>query len=157
VGYRGKVAEQEKARLLRAENRTLADIAEILGVAKSSVSLWVRDVPFTPSPRRHGPHRRAHPQHEAKVREIQEFDRLGVERLGALSEDAFLVAGLALYAGEGSKGEGKVLFANTDSTMIAFFCAWLRKFFVIDENGFGYASTCTTASTSQPQRRIGRT
>jgi hypothetical protein len=31
MGYRGKVAEQEKARLLRAENRTLADIAELLG------------------------------------------------------------------------------------------------------------------------------
>jgi transcriptional regulator with XRE-family HTH domain len=40
VGYRGKVKEQEKARALRAQNRTLADIAQTLGVSKSSVSLW---------------------------------------------------------------------------------------------------------------------
>jgi transposase len=52
MGYRGKVEEQERARALRAEGHTLADIAAKLGVAKSSVSLWVRDVPFTPSPRR---------------------------------------------------------------------------------------------------------
>ena len=49
MGYRGKVKEQEKARVLRAQNRTLADIAQTLSVSKSSVSLWVRDVPFTPT------------------------------------------------------------------------------------------------------------
>lgn len=118
---------------MRAENRTLADIAETLGVAKSSVSLWVRDVPFTPSPRRYGAQRRPHPQHEARLREIEVLNHLGTSRIGGLTEEAFLVSGLALYAGEGAKGEGKVLFANTDTAMIAFFCSWLRRFFVIDE------------------------
>jgi len=61
MGYRGKVELQEQARALRADNLTLADIAERLGVSKSSVSLWVRDVPFTPSQRRHGLHRRPTP------------------------------------------------------------------------------------------------
>ncbi|MDP9071663.1 MAG: hypothetical protein M3N68_10395, partial [Actinomycetota bacterium] len=46
----------------------------------------------------------------------------------------FLVAGAALYAGEGSKGEGTVAFANSDARMISFFCAWLRRFFQIDES-----------------------
>ena len=49
---------------------TLQDIATELGVAKSSVSLWVRDVPFTPSKRRTGPRRRPHPMHEAKLAQI---------------------------------------------------------------------------------------
>ena len=47
MGYRGKVKQQEQARAMRAQSRTLADIAQTLGVSKSSVSLWVRDVPFT--------------------------------------------------------------------------------------------------------------
>ncbi len=51
MGYRGKVEEQERARDMRARNMTLQDIATELGVSKSSVSLWVRDVPFTPSKR----------------------------------------------------------------------------------------------------------
>jgi hypothetical protein len=133
MGYRGKLAAQEQARRLRAENRTLADIAATLGVSKSSVSVWVRDVPFTPSPRRYGPQRRTHPAHTAKLRQIEELDELGIQRIGTLGEHAFLVAGVALYAGEGTKGDGAVAFANTDPRMIAFFCAWLRRFFVIDE------------------------
>jgi len=62
---------------------------------------------------------------------VVEQERARALRAG--SDDAFLAAGLALYAGEGSKSEGKVLFANTDPTMVAFFCAWLRHFFDIDE------------------------
>ena len=45
MGYRGKLEAQEKARRMRAENMTLADIAATLRVSKSSVSVWVRDVP----------------------------------------------------------------------------------------------------------------
>jgi transcriptional regulator with XRE-family HTH domain len=133
MGYRGKVKEQEKARALRAQNRTLADIAQALGVSKSSVSLWVRDVPFTATLRLRGPHRRPHPARDAKLRQIEELNRVGVERLGQLGDQAFLVAGAALYAGEGSKTDGEVNFANSDPDVVRFFCAWLRRFFPIDE------------------------
>lgn len=70
MGYRGKVEQQERARAMRASSMTLQDIATELGVAKSSVSLWVRDVPFTPSKRRSGPQRRPHPFHEARLAQI---------------------------------------------------------------------------------------
>ena len=46
MGYRGKLAEQERARVLRAWAWTLNEIAAELGVSKSSVSLWVRGVVF---------------------------------------------------------------------------------------------------------------
>lgn len=133
MGYRGKVELQERARAMRAQNMTLLDIATALGVAKSSVSVWVRDVPFTPSKRRIGPRRRPHPAHEAKLAQIAALNAEGIERIGTLSEGAFLAAGVALYAGEGSKTEGCVRFANSDPTMIRFFCHWLRHFFEIDE------------------------
>src|SRR3954469_10286490 len=81
MGYRGKTEEQEEARRLRADSWTLADIAEKLGVSKSSVSLWVRDVPFTPSPRRYGAQRRPHPQHLAKLAQIKELNDRGRERI----------------------------------------------------------------------------
>jgi len=134
MGYRGKVELREKARLMRAESRTLQDIATTLGVAKSSVSLWVRDVPFEPGPRQPSPNRRPHTQHLAKLAEIARCDDDGVDRVGVLSEQAFLGAGAALYAGEGSKREGTVRFANTDPAMVTFFCAWLRRYFTIDES-----------------------
>jgi len=123
MGYRGKLEEQEQAREMRARNMTLQDIATELNVSKSSVSLWVRDVPFTPSKRRTGPQRRPHPFHEAKLAQIAALNAEGVERIGTLSDAAFLAAGAALYAGEGTKRDGAVRFANSDPTMVEFFCA----------------------------------
>ncbi len=134
MGYRGKVREQEEARRLRAQNWTLACIAEALHVSKSSVSLWVRDVPFTPSPRRWGPHRRPNPAHFSKMQEIEDLNLAGARRVGELTEREFLLAGVLLYAGEGSKTDGEVRMANTNPQILAFFCAWLRHFFDIDES-----------------------
>jgi transcriptional regulator with XRE-family HTH domain len=133
VGYRGKVEAQEKARLLRAEGRTLKDIAETLGVSKSSVSLWVRDLPVEVR-RGVAIDRRPHAQHLAKLAEIALCNEQGITRMGVLSDQAFLAAGAALYAGEGSKTDGKVLFANTDAAMVAFFCVWLRRLVEVDES-----------------------
>lgn len=134
MGYRGKVKEQEEARRLRAEGKTLQQIADLLHVGKGSVSVWVRDVPFTPSKRRYGPHARWHPWKDARLRQIAECHEWAARRLRILSEDAFLASGVALYAGEGSKTDGQVRFANTDATMVVFFCAWFRHFFEIDES-----------------------
>jgi hypothetical protein len=58
----------------------------------------------------------------------------GRARIGQLSEQEFLVAGAALYVGEGSKRDGTVTFSNSDPRMILLFCAWLRRFFPIDES-----------------------
>ena len=134
MGYRGKLATQQQARRLRRTGLPLAEIAAALGVSKSSVSLWVRDVEFTPLPRPPRGRRRA--PNALQRRKQAEVDRLveeGRARVGRLSEREFLVAGVALYAGEGSKRDGALRFANTDPRMIVFFCAWLRRFFEIDE------------------------
>jgi hypothetical protein len=50
-----------------------------------------------------------------------------------LSEEALFVAGVALYAGEGSKTDGEVRFSNSDPAMVRLFCAWFRRFFDVDE------------------------
>jgi transcriptional regulator with XRE-family HTH domain len=48
-----KIAERNEARRLRREHDlSLKDIASRLGVAKSSVSLWVRDIELTPEQER---------------------------------------------------------------------------------------------------------
>ncbi len=133
VGYRGKTTEQQRARALRAESWTLQEIATELGVSRSSVSVWVRDVTFDPKPRHRPIFRNPSSLHLKKLAEIDAADEWGRQRLGALSDDAFLAVGAALYAGEGAKREGNVKFANTDPAMVGFFCRWLRHFFEIDE------------------------
>jgi hypothetical protein len=134
MGYRGKLDDQHRARELRAQAWTLVEIAEELGVAKSSVSLWVRDVEFEPRPRRTARRRAPNSLQRRKQAEIDEMDRVGLARLGTLDEQAFLAAGAALYAGEGAKADGTLKFANSSPDMISFFCHWLRTFFDIDES-----------------------
>ncbi len=134
MGYGGKVTEQQRARELRAQAWTLADIATELGVSKSSVSLWVRDVEFTPNPRRRTRAPRPSSLHTRKLAEIERCRHDGIERIGQLSEREFLVLGLALYAGEGGKTDRSVRFANSDPRMILLFVTWLRHFFDIDES-----------------------
>ncbi len=143
MGYRGKVEEQNRARDLRAEAWTLKEIADELGVSKSSVSLWVRDVEFDEAAvaaraqdRRNATARRRGPNklQRRKAEEIARLQREGRERIGVLSEREFLVAGTMLYAGEGSKTTGEVKLPNSDPRMLDFFLRWLRHFFVVDES-----------------------
>ena len=133
MGYGGKIDEQRRARQLRAQAWTLADIASELGVAKSSVSRWVRDVDFEPNPRRRARKRGPNKLQRAKAAEIERLRLEGIERVGQLSEREFLMAGLGLYAGDGAKSGGCVKFANSNPDIIRFFCAWLRTFLEVEE------------------------
>jgi len=135
MGYRGKVVERQQARQLRRTGLPVGEIAERLGVSKSSVSLWVRDVEFTPIPRvTRGRRRDPNALQRRKRGEIERLVEEGRVRIGRLSEREFLVAGVALYAGEGAKGDGRLRFVNSDPRMVMFFCAWLRHFYEIDES-----------------------
>ena len=134
MGYRGKVEERARARELRAEAWTLAEIASELGVARGTVSVWVRDVAFMPRPRNRGQGRAPHPQHLARLAEIERLRAEGLDRISRLSDRDLLIAGVALYAGEGAKTDGSVVFANSDPRMIHMFVMWLRQFFEVDES-----------------------
>jgi transcriptional regulator with XRE-family HTH domain len=139
VGYRGKLEERARARELRAEAWTLGEIADELGVAKSSVSRWVRDVAFDPRSRRSAVTRRYprgsdHPLRRRKLAQLDELRREAIDRIGTLDDRELLVAGLGLYAGDGAKGDKEVKFANSNPALIAFFCRWLRTFFDPDED-----------------------
>jgi hypothetical protein len=133
MGYRGKLAERQQARRLR---RTCP---------------WPRSPPASASPRaacRCGSARCSSPSSPARPGAAAATPtpssgasgprstgwwRKAEPGIGRLSEREFLVAGVALYAGEGSKGDGTVRFVNSDPRMVVFFCAWLRHFFEIDE------------------------
>ena len=72
--------------------------------------------------------------HLEKLAQIEVLRAEAETRLSSISNREFLVAGVALYAAEGSKTDGDIVFANTDPRMILFFCCWLRRFFDVDES-----------------------
>ena len=146
MGYRGLIDKQNRARDLRAQAWTLSEICEEIGCSRSSASLWCRDVEVDKSAlekrrrerfltgnegaRRRGPNK----LQRRKADEIEAMGLEGLRRVGTLNDREFLMAGLAYYSGEGAKTDGSVKFANTDPRLVAFFLAWFRRFFEIDED-----------------------
>ena len=88
MGYRGKVVERQQARQLRQTGLPLAEIAARVGASKSSVSLWVRDVPFDTPVIRPPRGRRRDPKalQRRKQGEIERLLEEGRARIGRLSE-----------------------------------------------------------------------
>ncbi|PJE95697.1 hypothetical protein CUT44_22325 [Streptomyces carminius] len=128
-----KTEMRERARALRRAGRTYDEIVAELGVAKSSVSLWVRDLPKPPTPperlyrmreARWAPHRRARDikRQQTKLAAANEIGRM-------TDRDLFLV-GVGLYWAEGAKSrpprmQESVVFVNSDPLMIEVYLAWL--------------------------------
>ncbi|MFE5733929.1 hypothetical protein ACFQ7A_23850 [Streptomyces sp. NPDC056528] len=124
-----------RARELRLEGRTYDQIQVELGCSKSSISLWVRDLPK--------PERKRTPEEasaiarrgwEATLRRREEkreaTKRTAAEEIGALSERELFLLGVGLYWAEGSKDKPydrreRVVFVNSDPGMIRVFTAWL--------------------------------
>ncbi|MFJ3768297.1 hypothetical protein ACIPQJ_18165 [Streptomyces sp. NPDC090082] len=126
---------RERARDLRLRGWTYDEIRAELGCSKSSVSLWVRDLPK--------------PERKRTREEASEIARRGwdpvllrreeerravkltaAEEVGTVSERELFLLGVALYWAEGTKDKPharreRVVFVNSDPGMVRVFTAWL--------------------------------
>ena len=136
---RAKDELRARARELREQGLDYDRIAAKLGVAKSSVSLWVRDLPR--------PERLSYEEcrkrgaegvrrYWAKERPIREAQREAVRaaaasQIGALTDREILIAGAIAYWCEGAKNkphmrQDRVIFTNSDPALIRFFMRFLE-------------------------------
>jgi transcriptional regulator with XRE-family HTH domain len=136
-----KTNERARARELRvSEGWSIKQIAREVGVSRSSVSLWVRDIELTDAQRaallernpafnrqRSGWLVVAARRRAARVR-AQEQGR-ALARRG----DTLHVAGCMLYWAEGSKMRNSLQFCNSDPEMIRFFVRFLRAYFPLSD------------------------
>ncbi|MFG3120003.1 hypothetical protein ACGF4C_37295 [Streptomyces sp. NPDC048197] len=122
-----------KARELRKQGRTYNEIVAELGVAKSSVSLWVRDLPKpqkSPEAMHQMREARWAPYREARDLAIAQTKAEAAAEIGTLSERELFLIGVGLYWSEGSKSKPyqrreRVIFVNSDPDMIRVYMAWL--------------------------------
>jgi hypothetical protein len=139
-----KNAEREEARRLRRERGlSLKDIAAIVGVSKSSVSLWVRDVHLTPEQ-----HSRLQANNRLHFRQLLAQDawrerhrarRAAAQREGrsyARQGDPFHAAGCMLYWAEGSKKRNHAQLSNSDPEVVRFFVRFVRTYFDVRDETF---------------------
>lgn len=134
---RPRVAEalRERARALRADGRSVPEIAAELGMAKSTVWLITKDIPWTAEPRSSG--LRSEVAHaywrKKKAQTADERERITtgiIESFGELTDRELLIAGAVAYWAEGTKSKPWQLrellnFVNSDPDMIRLFLRWL--------------------------------
>ncbi|PZT72220.1 MULTISPECIES: hypothetical protein [unclassified Streptomyces] len=140
---RAKDDLRAKARELRLEGKTYDQIQLELGCSKSSISLWVRDLPKPP---RRSPaeasaiaRRGWEATLERREAERQRTKRDAVAEIGTMTERELFVLGVGLYWAEGTKAkphrrQERVTFINSDPHMIRVFLAWLRLLKVPSEH-----------------------
>jgi transposase len=127
-----------RSRAMRAQGLAYNEIAGRLGVSKSSVSLWVRDLP-RPARLSHAENRRRSAEgvrrYWARERQIREARRNAdvanaASDIRDLSDREILVAGAIAYWCEGTKRKSRlnterVVFVNSDAGLIRFFLRFL--------------------------------
>ncbi|MGW2777089.1 helix-turn-helix domain-containing protein [Streptomyces olivaceoviridis] len=132
---RAKDDLRARARELRLQGWTYDQIEAELGCSRSSVSLWVRDLPR--------PERRRTPEEAATIarkgweeklrvrdEERQRTKEEAKRSIGGLSTRELFLVGVGLYWAEGGKDKPydrreNVTFVNSDPGMIRVFLAWL--------------------------------
>ncbi|MGW0626524.1 hypothetical protein [Streptomyces sp. NPDC002758] len=128
---RAKDDLRERARGLRRQGWTYNQIQAELGCSKSSVSLWVRDLPH-PEPKCTPEEQRARMNaglarlHASRDQERTTAKQTAATAIGELSDRELFIAGVALYWAEGSKDKPyrrtEVLqFINSDPNVIKLF------------------------------------
>jgi hypothetical protein len=129
---------RETAMAMRSEGRSYREIREVVGVSKSTLSLWLRDVPLTEDQQRaldqrapaattsrHAQNRALAAQRRARIRAEARA------QIPGLGESELFVAGVVAYWAEGAKNKPwrtgqAVAFMNSDPRLIQLFLSWLR-------------------------------
>jgi DNA-binding transcriptional ArsR family regulator len=148
-----KTAERDMARHLRCEGLSIREIERRLGVARSTVSIWVREIELADHLREElharGVEARTRGRriyYRARRRRFQDEGR-ALARKG----EPLHVAGCMLFWAEGSRHRNNAQLTNSDPSMIAFFMRFMRHYFAISDDAVRMA--CNLFSDHLEQQR----
>lgn len=133
-----KTAERTRARKLRREQgASVKELAELLGVSKSTVSIWVRDIQLTEAQYVALRRRMGGRIDGSRANAVRALARRRAEqdsgRVDARKGDLLHAAGCMLYWAEGSRSRNAIEFTNSDPAMVSFFLRFLRECYGVPE------------------------
>lgn len=158
-----RTEERKEARKLRAEGKSIKEIERLIGVRRSSVSVWVRDIELT----REQKHRLIARntsldvlERRRKTRFANEYARRmpfvqqGIADVASRRNVDIFMLGIGLFWGEGSKtSRGVIELSNTDPRVIQMHVLFLRQVCKVDPKKIhGHVGIHSHLSTEQAEK-----
>ncbi len=140
-----KVEYKQKAIKLREKGKSYSEILDVIPVAKSTLSDWLKSVDLSkPQQQRLTAKKLAAAKRggairkEIRINTTAEIVNKSKKQIGTVSKRELFLLGIALYWAEGTKekdgapGSG-IQFTNSDPKMLSVFLMWLRSICMIEE------------------------
>jgi hypothetical protein len=140
-----KQVERDKAVKLRQEGKTYNEILKTIPVAKSTLSLWLRDIGLAKIQKQKltakkiaSQKRGGESRHLMRISQTEVINIRCKKDIESISRRELFLLGIALYWAEGAKkSKGRVGtmidFANSDPDMLKLFIKWLSTFTDVDK------------------------
>lgn len=122
---------REQAVRLRLQGWSYNVIAERIDASKSTLSHWLKAVPYTPNEAiirriKEGPAKSAANRSKEKVENILRVKSSAIKELGSLSTRDLWMLGIGVYIGEGAKMNESIRVINSDPNVILMAISWLH-------------------------------
>lgn len=132
MGVRNDSTKKKLAVERRRNGDSYAIIAKHLKLSKSTLSGWLKNIPYTPNEDtllriRNGPRKAAEVRHQKKLSSIEKVRNFAYSEIGILSKRDLWMFGIGLYLGEGAKSIESVRFVNSDPNVIKLCIVWLKN------------------------------
>jgi lambda repressor-like predicted transcriptional regulator len=136
--------KKEEAIALRREGYSYAMITSRIGISKSTLSNWLKDVPYKANSlvlERINTSKYASGERmsQQRINSTTEIKRAAKEEVGTLSKRDLFMLGIGLYIGEGSKSIESVRMVNSDPKVIALSMRWFREVCSLEDSNFSLA------------------
>ena len=143
------VQYKAQAVALRKKGYSYNEILAEIPVAKSSISLWLKDTPLTNSEKAvlknhtdtnisRGRIKAASAARENRLtREKKRLPGIRAQFVKYCYDPLFQL-GIGLYWAEGAKSSGGVMFTNSDAEMVRIMLQWIEKFTLYNRNDLRY-------------------
>jgi len=155
-----KTKEKLEARRIRIEEQlSIKAIAARLDVAKSTVSLWVRDLPLSEEILQQkqlvGATRGGKTRADNARAIRREYQQAGREMAISLEDDPLFVAGCMMHWAEGDKNKNLAGISNTSPHFLRFWLRFLRRFFEVEPKDMALHIYCYLGN-GKTQQQIER-
>lgn len=145
-----KTKQKKLAEKLRKEGLSYSEIMKTVPVAKSSLSLWLRDISLNTEQKQRldelntiGQKAGAEARRQQKIQRFNILKEEVAQEVPKLINNPLFVLGISLYWAEGTKQKPwnpsqRFSFGNSDQRLILLMHKWLKTFHNIDDSQIRY-------------------